>query len=80
MPGCLTDELRSSRRGSPSRPRWKGCGIARTLRVAVCRKRPFTTHEDAGKLDAVREVLRAGDITRGAQLATRLYRLTPVDA
>ena len=36
MPGCLTDELRSSRRGSPSRPRWKGCGIARTLRVAAC--------------------------------------------
>ena len=26
------------------------------------------------------EALRAGDITRGAQLATRLYRLTPVEA
>ena len=29
---------------------------------------------------AVRDALRAGDITRGAQLATHLYRLTPVEA
>ena len=41
---------------------------------------PYLSLEDAGKLDAVRDALRAGDITRGAQLATRLYRLTPVEA
>ena len=32
---------------------------------------PYLSLEDAGKLDAVRDALRAGDITRGAQLATR---------
>ena len=37
---------------------------------------PYLSLEDAGKLDAVRDALRAGDITRGAQLATHLYRLT----
>ena len=31
---------------------------------------PYLSLEDAGKLDAVRDALRAGDITRGAQLAT----------
>ena len=41
---------------------------------------PYLSLEDAGKLDAVRDALRAGDITRGAQLATRLYRLTPVES
>ena len=41
---------------------------------------PYLSLEDAGKLDAVREALRAGDITRGAKLATHLYRLTPVEA
>ena len=41
---------------------------------------PYLSLEDAGKLDAVRDALRAGDITRGAQLATRLYRLTPLEA
>ena len=41
---------------------------------------PYLSLEDAGKLDAVRDALRAGDITRGAQLATRLCRLTPVQA
>ena len=41
---------------------------------------PYLSLEDAGKLDAVRDALRAGDITRGAQLANRLYRLTPVEA
>ena len=41
---------------------------------------PYLSLEDAGKLDAVRDALRAGDITRGAKLATRLYRLTPVEA
>ena len=34
--------------------------------------RRTSTLEDAGKLEAVRDALRAGDITRGAQLATRL--------
>ena len=41
---------------------------------------PCLSLEDTGKLDAVRDALRAGDITCGAQLATRLYRLTPVEA
>ena len=40
----------------------------------------YLSLEDAGNLDAVRDALRAGDITRGAQLATRLYRLTPLEA
>ena len=34
---------------------------------------PYLSLEDTGKLDAVRDALRAGDITCGAQLATRLY-------
>ncbi len=41
---------------------------------------PYLSLEDADKLDAVRDVLRSGDIQRGAKLATRLYRLTPVEA
>jgi hypothetical protein len=39
---------------------------------------PYLSAEDAYKLDDVREALRAGDIRRAAQLATRVYRLTPV--
>ena len=41
---------------------------------------PHLSLQDAGNLDAVRDALHGGDITRGAQLATRLYRLTPVEA
>lgn len=41
---------------------------------------PYLSLEDAYKLDDVREALRAGDVRRAAQLAERVYRLTPVDA
>jgi len=41
---------------------------------------PYLSLEDAYKLDDVRDALRAGDIERAAQLAERVYRLTPVDA
>jgi hypothetical protein len=41
---------------------------------------PYLSMEDAYKLDDVREALRAGDVRRAAQLAERVYRLTPVDA
>lgn len=40
----------------------------------------YLSSEDAFKLDDVRDALRAGDVKRAAQLAARLYRLTPVDA
>lgn len=39
---------------------------------------PCLSIEDAYKLDDVREALRAGDIKRASQLASRVYRLTPV--
>lgn len=39
---------------------------------------PYLSLDDAYKLDDVREALRLGDITRAAQLAARVYRLTPV--
>lgn len=39
---------------------------------------PHLSIEDAYKLDDVREALRAGDIKRASQLASRVYRLTPV--
>ena len=41
---------------------------------------PYLSLEDAQKLDDVREALRAGDVKRASQLASRLYRLTPVEA
>ena len=39
---------------------------------------PYLSVDDAYKLDDVRQALRAGDIQRASQLATRVYRLTPV--
>jgi len=41
---------------------------------------PYLSLEDAYKLDDVREALRAGDVKRASQLASRLYRLMPVEA
>ena len=40
---------------------------------------PYLSHEDAFKLDDVRDALRAGDVKRAAELAARLYRLTPLE-
>ena len=39
---------------------------------------PYLSLDDAYKLDDVRDALRTGDIRRASQLATRVYRLTPV--
>ena len=39
---------------------------------------PYLSLDDANKLDAVRDALRAGDVRRASQLADRVYRLTPV--
>lgn len=41
---------------------------------------PYLSVDDAYKLDNVRDALRAGDLERAARLATRIYRLTPVEA
>ena len=41
---------------------------------------PYLSLEDACKLDDVRGALRAGDVKRASQLASRLYRLMPVQA
>jgi hypothetical protein len=41
---------------------------------------PYLSIDDAYKLDDVRDALRAGDIPRAARLATRIYRLTPLEA
>jgi hypothetical protein len=41
---------------------------------------PYLSLEDAYKLDEVRDALRAGDVRRASQLASRVYRLTPVTA
>lgn len=41
---------------------------------------PYLSIEDAYKLDDVRDALRAGDVKRASQLASRVYRLTPVEA
>ena len=41
---------------------------------------PYLSIEDAYKLDDVRDALRAGDVKRAAQLASRVYRLAPVEA
>jgi hypothetical protein len=40
---------------------------------------PYLSLEDAYKLDDVRDALRAGDVRRASQLASRVYRLTPVE-
>ena len=39
---------------------------------------PYLSLDDAYKLDDVRDALRTGDVKRAAQIATRVYRLTPV--
>ena len=39
---------------------------------------PYLSLDDAYKLDAVRDALRAGDVRRASQMADRVYRLTPV--
>ena len=41
---------------------------------------PYLSLEDAYKLDDVREALRTGDVRRASQLASRVYRLTPLEA
>jgi hypothetical protein len=41
---------------------------------------PYLSLDDAYKLDAVRDALRAGDVKRASRLANRVYRLTPVEA
>jgi len=41
---------------------------------------PYLSLEDAYRLDDVRDALRAGDVSRAARLATRIFRLTPVQA
>jgi len=39
---------------------------------------PYVSLDDAYKLDDVRDALRTGDVKRASQLATRVYRLTPI--
>ena len=39
---------------------------------------PYLSLDDAYKLDAVRDALRAGDVRKASELADRVYRLTPV--
>lgn len=41
---------------------------------------PYLSLDDAYRLDDVREALRSGDLRRASQLASRVYRLTPVTA
>ena len=41
---------------------------------------PYLSLEDANKLDDVRDALRAGDVKRASHLASRVYRLTPIEA
>ena len=41
---------------------------------------PYLSRDDAYKLDDVRDALQAGDVKRASQLASRVYRLTPVTA
>jgi len=40
---------------------------------------PYLSLDDAYKLDEVRDALRAGDVSRAARLADRVYRLMPVE-
>jgi hypothetical protein len=41
---------------------------------------PYLSIDDAYKLDDVRDALKAGDVKRASRLASRVYRLTPVEA
>ena len=41
---------------------------------------PYLSLDDACRLDDVRAALRAGDLARAARLASRVYRLTPIEA
>jgi hypothetical protein len=41
---------------------------------------PYLSLDDAYRLDDVRDALKAGDLGRAARLASRVYRLTPVEA
>ena len=41
---------------------------------------PYLSLDDAYRLDDVREALRSGDLRRASQLASRVYKLTPVTA
>lgn len=41
---------------------------------------PYLSLDDAYRLDDVREALRASDLRRASQLASRIYKLTPVTA
>lgn len=39
---------------------------------------PYLPVDDACRLDDVRDALRAGDMQRASHIATRVYRLTPI--
>ena len=39
---------------------------------------PYLSVADACRLDDVRDALRAGDMQRASHIATRVYRLTPI--
>jgi hypothetical protein len=41
---------------------------------------PYLSLDDAYRLDDVREALRSGDLRRASQLASGVYKLTPVTA
>ena len=41
---------------------------------------PHLSLEDAYKLDDVRDALRAGDLKAASRPASRVYRLTPLEA
>jgi hypothetical protein len=41
---------------------------------------PYLSLDDAYRLDDVRDALRSGDLRRASQLASRIYKLTPVTA
>jgi hypothetical protein len=41
---------------------------------------PYLSLEDAYRLDDVRDALRIGDLKAAARLASRVYRLTPIEA
>ena len=40
---------------------------------------PHLALDDAYKLDDVRDALRTGDLKAASRLATRMYRLTPLE-
>ena len=41
---------------------------------------PYLSLADAYKLDDVRDALRTGDLKAASRLASRVYRLTPIEA